>query len=773
MRFREALASAIRAQARCNSAVQDVPACILWPDRERQWEQVVTRLLFDLPELYILGNYVPESRTGPAIWLRCVLDRALPTEQNPLESRPLVFYLPGVSRSDLRAISTCPPELAPLAELQYRGVIWSHPNGRDWTPFAFLSSDKGLGLSVTDDAATKDALRNSLCRFLDEDISRLKGQILDAVFFNKLLIESPERDLLAWLDDPNAAESSWSIEKRAAFEKICRKTYHFSPMENGVIEACALLAKAEGAWATIWSIYADAPERYLGIFDKLMVQKPSTQGLLIEDTSHYPRVNEEQEDKLREELLALANLPREQAREKILQLEIIHAERRGWVWNQLGHADLACALERLVELSQLVGLGGGANNLEGLRAIYEEKFWRCDAAALEALACVKSPKDRAAIQSALRAVYLPWLDEHANLMQQFVLNSAKPFRETASERSSVSYEASECILFVDGLRYDLGKKLAQRLEAYGTVSFSSRWSALPSVTAVGKYAVSPLASGLYGALYDGEPVVTTIEGTLITSARLGTLLASYGFETLDGSSLGNTRGKAWDEHGDIDAKGHSMGAKLAREIDLLLDEIIDRVVELLEAGWHRVHIVTDHGWLLMPGGLPKVAIPASFTQSKWGRTGVLSSAAPVNIPSYLWDLAPEHRLVTAPGAGSFIEGREYSHGGISIQENLLPVIVIEGKGQVDLSERLSIQSIRWTQLRCEVRVAGAPENSRVDIRTNAATAQPSIANQPKTRSGEVATLIVPDEDKEGAAVHVVVLAPDGSVLIQETTTVGG
>lgn len=196
IRFREAISSAIRAQARYNSTVQDLPGCILWPDKERQWEQIVTRLQADLPELYVLGNYVPESRTGPAIWLRCVLDRALPAEQNPQDSRSLVFYLPGVSRSELRAIASCSPELAPLAELQYRGVIWSHPNGRDWTPFAFLASDKGLGLSVAENSATKDALKNALSDFLDEDISHLKGEFLDATFFNKLLIESPERDLL-------------------------------------------------------------------------------------------------------------------------------------------------------------------------------------------------------------------------------------------------------------------------------------------------------------------------------------------------------------------------------------------------------------------------------------------------------------------------------------------------------------------------------------------------------------------------------------------------
>lgn len=772
-RFREAVTTAIRVQARCNSAVQALPACVLWPDKERQWADVIPSFRTDLIELYVLGPYSPEARTGPAIWLRCALDRALPAEHNPQDIRPLVFYLPGVSRSELRAIASCPPELAPLAELQYRGVIWSHPNGRDWTPFAFLASDKGLGLSLAEDAATKDALRNALPDFLDVDVSRLKGENLDSTFFHQLVIESPERDLLAWLHDPQSAESAWSSQKREAFEKICKKSYRFSPRENGALGAIELLAKAEGGWAAIWTAYADTPSRYPGIYEKLLGLRPPAQGLLIEDNSHYPKVNEEQEEVLRAELLALADLPRDKARERLDHLEKRHGERRGWLWVQLGYSDLACALERLDEMSRLVGLGGGALDLEGFRAAYEDSFWRCDAAALEALGLVKSAKDRAAIQSALRAIYLPWIDEHAKLMQSFVMKTAKPFSEGISEQVPVPYEASECILFVDGLRYDLGRRLAKALGTYGKVSFSSRWSVLPSVTAVGKYAASPLAAELRGILYDGEPVAATADGAMITGSRLGKLLMERGFESLDGAQTGDRRGKAWDEHGDIDAKGHSSGSRLAREVDSLLKEVADRVAELLEAGWHKIRIVTDHGWLLMPGGLPKIGIPAAFTQSKWGRTGVLSSAAPAGLPSYLWELAPEFRLVTALGAGSFIEGREYSHGGISMQENLLPLIVVEGKGPTDSIPRLSIASIRWTQLRCEVRVSGAPDGARVDMRTNAANPDTSIANLPKPLQAGAAVLIVPDEDKEGTATHVVVLDSAGSVIAQETTSVGG
>jgi len=157
------LTKAIRSAAVYNPDVQMAPACILWPDRDHQWEAIIPRMQIELPELLALGEYDIEKRTGPAIWLRCVLAGKISIEnETPMENEVKekqaryrvaenipIFYLPGVSRQDLRAVESCPDSLKPLAELQYRGVIWSQINGKDWTILSFLKSDQGgLGLDV-------------------------------------------------------------------------------------------------------------------------------------------------------------------------------------------------------------------------------------------------------------------------------------------------------------------------------------------------------------------------------------------------------------------------------------------------------------------------------------------------------------------------------------------------------------------------------------------------------------------------------------------------
>ena len=107
---------------------------------------MVAKLRALMPELLTLGTYEPENKTGPAIWLRCAMEGAVP--EIKIQGIP-IFYLPRVSRQLLRSPEDCPDELRPLVELQYRGTVWTQVNVKDWTVEASLVSENGgLGLDV-------------------------------------------------------------------------------------------------------------------------------------------------------------------------------------------------------------------------------------------------------------------------------------------------------------------------------------------------------------------------------------------------------------------------------------------------------------------------------------------------------------------------------------------------------------------------------------------------------------------------------------------------
>ena len=239
----EALRDSLVAAGRYNPEDVAPPAAILWTDPERQWEGIIPQLQAIMPGLLILGDYGPERRTGPAIWLRCVIERTL-IEVDLSEDLVPVIYLPGVSRQVLRAVKECPDALKPLVELQYRGVCWTQKNGRDWSVEAFLvSQDGGLGLDVARGAETRASLMTALPYMVAEPITRLRGKRLEAEDFDKLMVEDSVKEVLSWLNKPKDTRKTWSAGKWKAFKSRCKAELNFDPEKDGELVGENFLAE--------------------------------------------------------------------------------------------------------------------------------------------------------------------------------------------------------------------------------------------------------------------------------------------------------------------------------------------------------------------------------------------------------------------------------------------------------------------------------------------------------------------------------------------------
>jgi hypothetical protein len=180
--------------------------------------------------------------------------------------------------------------------------------------------------------------------------------------------------------------------------------------------------------------------------------------------------------------------------------------------------------------------------------------------------------------------------------------------------------------------------------------------------------------------------------------------------------------------------------------------------------------VTDHGWLLLPGGLPKADLPEHLTEVRKGRCARLKPDAVTGEMVIAWRWDPAVRVAVARGIACYEAGREYEHGGISPQETVLPVLDVFSTAPDAVVE---IGSVSWRGMRASVSVTGAPAGAVVDLRTRAADPGSSLAVAPKAIEGGHASPIVEDEDREGQAMHVVVLDVAGTILAQLVTTVGG
>lgn len=761
----DALISALNDACRYNHNDQVAPAAVLWPDGERLWERVVPRLRPLVP-LLTLGPYQPEALTGPAIWLRCILAGTLETPRLP-QGTP-VLYLPGVSRQSLRAVKRCPPPLQPLVELQYRGVFFSQKNARDWTPHAFLQGY--LGVKVREDEATQKALVRALECVMDEAVTDVRGRApLDAGFFDRLLNPDPDQRLLAWLDDPEAETArmqAGGAQAWAAFRELCKKTYRFDPVTDGPVTAAERLGGAQGAWQSVWARFREAPSRYPHL-PELLRRAGQGNTDMFRKRETYPQDNEDEEARLRQALLALAGQGAAEARTAIKRLEEEHGARRTWVWFELSQAPLAGVLEPLVHLAQLSESPLGNGTPKELAERYAAECWQLDRAAMTALASVTAKADVEAVQAALGAIYRPWVETSANSFQEAV--AAHGLEPPSAEPIP---EAGCCLFFSDGLRYDVAMTLAELLEQRGhRLTRDWRFGALPGVTATAKAAISPVAERFEA----GSEFSVRVNGATVNASVLRRELGNVGLEVLQGSDTGDPDTAAWTEYGNLDSVGHHEGWKLAQRLDKELAHLLDRIEELLAAGWREIKLITDHGWLLLPGGFPSADLPQHLSEARKGHCARLKDGSSVSYTCLPWHFDPQVQIALAPGITTFVAGKEYEHGGVSVQECVLPVLQVrpaKAAGQV----AVTLQEVSWRGLRCRVQLEGAPPNATVDLRTKAADGSSSVATgqEPKPLDADgKASLLVADDTLEGVAVHVVVLSPEGEVLVQQVTTVGG
>jgi hypothetical protein len=756
-----------------NAQDQTPPDAILWTDKDRQWEPLAPRLRGTLPEFLALGPYAPDKRTGPAIWLKCMLERTLPEADWPEGAMP-ILYLPGVSRHELRAIEECPRELQPLAELQYRGVWFTQENTKDWTVSGFLSSKRGgLDLDVVNDATTRESILHALGKLADTSVAELRVHRLYAANFHALLQPDLVKQILRWLDAPEGTRQSWTPEEWKVFRDACKERYGFDPEKDGALAAAGKLGTRDKEWEGVWTRFEEAPEAYPNLPKLLRQEKPKDEDTLFFKRECWPQCNERAEAELRNELERL--VPQSAAAE-IERLEAVHGERRSWVWAKLKMAPLARALEHLVLLARATRTKLGGEDAAAMAQAYVAEGWRADAAVLDALAGSGSAADGVAVKAAIQALYTPWLQAGAERLQDLVREKPVDMK-SAPLREMAAIEPGTCIVFADGLRLDLGKRLRAVLESAGLlVEESWRWVPMPPVTPTAKPAASPVADLVTGEGADGEDFCPRVRTTSqpLNIERFRTLLIERGFQDLRGEETGDPTGWAWTECGEIDRRGHSEGSKLANRLAEEIACLVDRIECLLEAGWREIRVVTDHGWLLVPGGLPKVEMPYYLVETRWSRCGTLKPGAKVDLQTAPWHWNPDVQIVLAPGIGSFRANLEYSHGSLSLQECVVPGFVVHAAQPADPPP--AVISVRWTGLRCRIQVVSPGPGWQVDLRTKAADPTTSLAKdaQPRSVSAEgESSLVVADPDCEGTAATVVLIDPNGRVMARHNTIVGG
>ena len=292
----------------------------------------------------------------------------------------------------------------------------------------------------------------------------------------------------------------------------------------------------------------------------------------------------------------------------------------------------------------------------------------------------------------------------------------------------------------DSLRFEMGRDLVGAMGSLGEIDAQPIASALPTVTQVGMAALMPGADGVLSLRQVGDQLIPHVgERRLQHSGdRMHYLAERFGDRVTDIelseflSLTSTTKKRASLKDADlvvirdsrIDRMGESITLREAHKyITDLLGDIKAAATQLIRLGYSYIVIATDHGHVLLPEVLPgdvvsespagdwiltkRRSLLGSQIQEKSG-TCILSAAR-------LGIQGDAPTLAVPNGFGLYSAGSGYFHGGLSLQECVLPVITLRARESP--AEKLGIEvDIRYRRDTFTSRVIGVKVwfNSLVD-----------------------------------------------------------
>ncbi|ACZ61421.1 PglZ domain-containing protein [Dehalococcoides mccartyi] len=271
---------------------------------------------------------------------------------------------------------------------------------------------------------------------------------------------------------------------------------------------------------------------------------------------------------------------------------------------------------------------------------------------------------------------------------------------------------------VDSLRYEMGRDLADALAGTGSVEINYAAGTIPTVTGCGMAALMPGADGMLRLVAkDGGLVPAVGNRFLKTSAdRMRFLSEIYGdrfFETTLDEMLGSPKKIAANIKNaelfvvrtqDPDAVAENLGGWRARRyLSDVVGDIASAVRWLASQGYNHIVISADHGHMMLPEIPPGDVVqtpPGGWLENKRRcrlGSGLAGAAGTITLKaSNLGIQGDVHDVCLPVGFRVFSEGEGYFHGGLSLQEAVVPVVVFQagaekqstaGKPDIDILYR--------------------------------------------------------------------------------------
>ncbi|MDQ2642182.1 MAG: BREX-6 system phosphatase PglZ [Myxococcota bacterium] len=317
------------------------------------------------------------------------------------------------------------------------------------------------------------------------------------------------------------------------------------------------------------------------------------------------------------------------------------------------------------------------------------------------------------VRSSVRRAYREWADTiNRQFFELCVTHGALPdqsLRQRAIYDQVVSPQLTSgdrvAFVMVDALRFEMAQGLAEELERDKyVVTLQARLAELPTITAVGMNALAPAqvqgrlrivgCDGDIKGLASQEAQIATPEARVkAMSLRVGGQVESLPLEDFQDLSLSQLKrrlnGKAnliVVHSQELDTAGESKLHLATFDNTLLL---LKSALSLLrQAGVERFVIASDHGFLLQDAAAESVSFGSSMRVPE-RRHALLSAPSgasdvlEVKLSALEYDVEQDQYLVLRPDTAVWKTKHKippFVHGGNSLQERVIPVLVLERHG---------------------------------------------------------------------------------------------
>ena len=263
---------------------------------------------------------------------------------------------------------------------------------------------------------------------------------------------------------------------------------------------------------------------------------------------------------------------------------------------------------------------------------------------------------------------------------------------------------------------------------------------LPTVTAIGMTALLPLSGASVGLQMKANNLHPSVNGRdMAVLANRIKHLEAFGAACIDiakAEATDKPPPEAGDllvvyGHYDVDHIGHGEARTLVRHVQIEEIRLARLVRKLHRWGYSAVHIVTDHGFVL----LDETKLPEEVPCDKeWchvykDRFAIVPATAdlPVATFPFLWD--SDVKVAVPPGLAFFKAETSFSHGGAALQEMVIPHLT--SRSYTTTEKRVGVEVVLPTfeLTRAAVRVLLRPRPS-----ATAASGQDALVHGDRTQA---------------------------------------